>query len=269
MQIRAMLRGRRVPETEDISVTVGHGAQARRIALSWRPGAGAPVVWLGGFKSDMASTKATHLDAWAKRMGRAYLRFDYSGHGRSEGRFEDGTIGLWLADSLSAIEHCLDAPPILVGSSMGGWIALLAARHLAQDERRRPAGLVLIAPAVDFTQELIWKRLPRKARRAIEQKGVWLQPSAYSPEPYPISRDLIEEGRAHLLFGQPVKPGCPVHILQGMRDPDVPWRHAVTLMEHIADDHCVMTLVNDGDHRLSRDEDLARLVKAIEGIGCM
>jgi pimeloyl-ACP methyl ester carboxylesterase len=256
-----------VSKAQDVFVTVGRGEQARRIALSWRPGAGVPVVWLGGFKSDMSSTKATRLDAWAKRAGRAYLRFDYSGHGRSEGRFEDGTIGRWLEESVAAIEYCIEATPILVGSSMGGWIALLAARKLAQDPRRRPAGLVLIAPAVDFTQALIWEGLPRKARRAIEQKGVWLQPSAYLPEPYPITRGLIEEGRAHLLLDKPIKPGCPVHILQGMRDPDVPWRHAVALMEHIADDPCVMTLVNDGDHRLSREEDLARLVKAIEGIG--
>ena len=253
-------------KSEDRFVTVGCGEEARRIALSWRNGLGVPVVWLGGFKSDMASTKASHLDAWAKRSGRPFLRFDYSGHGRSEGRFEEGSIGRWLEESLAAIHHCIETRPILVGSSMGGWIALLAARELTRDCARRPAGLVLIAPAVDFTQTLIWESLPRQARRAIERKGVWFQPSAYSPEPYPITRNLIEEGRQHLLLDKPVKTGCPVHILQGMRDPDVPWRHAVTLMEHMADDHCVMTLVNDGDHRLSREQDLATLVKAIEGI---
>jgi pimeloyl-ACP methyl ester carboxylesterase len=251
-----------------MSLSVGEGPQMRRIAVLSRPGDGVPVVWLGGFKSDMASTKAEHLDIWAKDNGRPFLRFDYSGHGQSDGRFEDGTIGRWLEEALAVIGTRLKARPILVGSSMGGWIALLAARQLAArtPEELRPAGLVLIAPAVDFTQELMWKGLPPQARRDIEEKGVWLRPSAYSPEPYPITRNLIEEGRKHLLLGGTIRLGCPVHILQGMRDPDVPWRHALTLMEHLADDQCIMTMVSDGDHRLSREEDLVRLVAAIEGI---
>ncbi|MFI5013675.1 MAG: alpha/beta hydrolase [Hyphomicrobiales bacterium] len=254
-------------EPDRLSLPVGEGAQARRIAVLSRGGKGTPVIWLGGFKSDMTSTKAVHLDAWAERSGRPYLRFDYSGHGASEGRFEDGTIGRWLEEAVAVISHCATSPPILVGSSMGGWIALLAARRLAmQTPSLRPAGLVLIAPAVDFTEELMWKGLPPQARREIEEKGVWLRPSAYSPEPYPITRNLIEEGRRHLLLGGAIRPGCPVHILQGMRDPDVPWRHALTLMEHLAEDRSVMTLVSDGEHRLSREEDLARLVAAIEGI---
>ena len=254
-------------EPSSSSLTVGTGEEARRIAILRREGSGAPVVWLGGFRSDMASTKASHLDLWAERQGRPMLRFDYSGHGQSEGRFEDGTIGRWLEESLGVIGRCVARRPILVGSSMGGWIALLASLRLASENPSlRPAGLVLIAPAVDFTEELMWPNLPEEARRDIAEKGVWLRPSAYSPEPYPITRGLIEEGRRHLLLGGPIPVGCPVHILQGMRDPDVPWRHAMTLMEHLADEQAVITLIKDGDHRLSRDEDLARLVAAIEAI---
>jgi pimeloyl-ACP methyl ester carboxylesterase len=248
------------------TLDVGEGGDRRGIAVRWREGKGIPVVWLGGFKSDMASTKAQHLDRWAERSGRPLLRFDYSGHGESEGHFEDGTIGRWLDEALAVIGHCLSSSPILIGSSMGGWIALLAARHEALRARNlNPKGLILIAPAVDFTEELMWKELPLEARRDIEEKGRWLRPSAYSPEPYPITRRLIEEGRQHLMLGGAIRLGCPVHILQGMRDPDVPWRHAMTLMEHLAGDQSVITLISDGDHRLSREEDLARLIAAIEG----
>jgi pimeloyl-ACP methyl ester carboxylesterase len=252
-------------ETEWLSV--GEGDEARRIAILSRQGDGPPVVWLGGFKSDMVSTKAAHLDAWAQREGRAFLRFDYSGHGVSEGSFEDGTIGRWLEEALAVIRRRAGARPLLVGSSMGGWIALLAARQLAKETPKlRPMGLVLIAPAVDFTEVLMGKELSPEARREIEEKGVYLRPSAYSPEPYPITRNLIEEGKRHLLLGGTIQTGCPVHVLQGMRDPDVPWRHALTLMEHLSGDESVITLIKDGDHRLSREEDLARLVAAIEGL---
>ncbi|MBV9051038.1 MAG: alpha/beta hydrolase [Hyphomicrobiales bacterium] len=251
-------------ETEWLSI--GAGDAARRIAVLSREGKGAPVVWLGGFKSDMASTKAAYLDAWATRGDRPFLRFDYSGHGVSEGRFEDGTIGRWLEESLAVIREYAKTRPLLVGSSMGGWLALLAARRLAKESPQfAPLGLVLIAPAVDFTQELMWKELSAEARREIEEKGVYLRPSAYSPDPYPITRNLIEEGKHHLLLGGTIQTGCPVHVLQGMRDPDVPWRHALTLMEHLSWDESVITLIKDGDHRLSREEDLARLVAAIEG----
>jgi pimeloyl-ACP methyl ester carboxylesterase len=257
-------------EPDSLSLPVGEGAGLRHIAALSRPGKGAPVVWLGGFKSDMASTKAMHLDLWAERNGRPLLRFDYSGHGRSEGPFEDGTIGRWLEEAIAVITHCLSSRPILVGSSMGGWIALLAAKHEAlRALALQPLGLVLIAPAVDFTEELMWNKLSPEARREIEEKGVWLRPSDYSPEPYKITRNLIEEGRRHLLLGSAIRLGCPVHILQGMRDPDVPWRHALTLMEHLAGDQSVITLIGDGDHRLSRQEDLARLTAAIEGLAAI
>jgi len=196
------------------------------------------------------------------------VRFDYSGHGESGGNFEDGTISQWLDDSLAVLEGHVGGQPILVGSSMGGWLALLATlRLLEAHPERAPAGLVLIAPAVDFTERLMWDRFPEDIRRAVEDHGEYRLPSVYSEEPYLITRRLIEDGRRHLLFGKPIRTGCPVHILQGMQDPDVPWSHALQLMEHLPGDSASLTLINDGDHRLSRPEDLARLVGAIEAMG--
>jgi pimeloyl-ACP methyl ester carboxylesterase len=246
---------------------VDTGPEARRIAVRVRQGAGPRVVWLGGFRSDMRSTKAEALDAWAAQRGRAFLRFDYSGHGESTGKFEESTISRWLEDTLAVLDGFITEPPILVGSSMGGWLALLATRELLRRRSERaPAGMVLIAPAVDFTERLMWKEFPADVRRAIETKGVYLRPSIYSDDPYPITRDLIEDGRKHLLFGETIRTGCPVHILQGMQDPDVPWRHAMELVEHLPGDNVSLTLVKDGDHRLSRPEDLDRLIAAVEGV---
>ena len=237
--------------------------RALAAAKPGRPGG----VWLGGFRSDMLSTKAQRLEDHARAQGRAFLRFDYSGHGESGGDFVEGTIGQWAAQSLEMIRALTSGPQILVGSSMGGWIALLVARELARlGETDRLAGMVLIAPAVDFTQALMWERLPADAKRDIEQKGVWMRPSQYSPEPYPITRALIEDGRNHLLMGAPIRAHCPVHILQGMEDPDVPYRHALALVEHLAEDPVSLTLIKDGDHRLSREEDIARLLAAYDGV---
>lgn len=230
-------------------------------------GAKPGVVWLGGFKSDMLSTKAERIADWAQENRRAFLRFDYSGHGESGGRFEDGTIGAWSAQSLAMIRRLTQGPQILVGSSMGGWIALLVARELARlGETDRLAGMALIAPAVDFTQALMWPQLPDSARRDVMEKGVWMRPTQYAPEPYPVTRALFEDGRNHLLFDAPIRSHCPVHILQGMQDPDVPWKHAMRLIEHLGEDPVVLTLIKDGDHRLSREEDIARLLAAIEGM---
>jgi pimeloyl-ACP methyl ester carboxylesterase len=249
------------------SVTAGQGAQARSIAVLSREGKGPPVVWLGGFKSDMRATKATALDEWAERNGRAFVRFDYSGHGESAGAFEDGTISRWLEDALSVIERFVKERPIFIGSSMGGWIGLLAARHLlARRPDRAPAGIVLIAPAVDMTERLMWDRFPDDLKRVVEETGVYHRPSAYSEEPYPITKALIEDGRTHLLLGQPILTGCPVHILQGMEDPDVPSSHALQLVEHLPGDSVSLTLIKDGDHRLSRPEDIERLIAAVEAI---
>jgi pimeloyl-ACP methyl ester carboxylesterase len=242
--------------------TIKAGAEGRSIAVLRRDGAGPTIVWLGGFRSDMRATKAEALDRWAAANGRAFLRFDYSGHGASGGDFADGTIGAWTEDALAAIDAFAGERPVLVGSSMGGWIALLAARDL-KARARPPSGLVLIAPAVDFTEALMWPQLPASARRAIATTGVFMRPSPYSPEPYPITRGLFEEGRRHLLLGGAIEPGCPAHILQGMQDPDVPWRHAMTVMEHLPADAVTLTLIKDGDHRLSREQDLAALTRAV------
>lgn len=228
-----------------------------------RPG----IVWLGGFKSDMLSTKAERISDWARPNGRGFLRFDYSGHGESGGDFRDGTITAWSRQSLAVIRQLTEGPQILVGSSMGGWIALLVARALAElGEAARLGGMVLIAPAVDFTQELMWERMPEDAKRDIETKGFWLRPTQYAPEPYPVTRTLIQDGRNNLLFGDTIRSYCPVHILQGMQDPDVPWQHALKLVEHLAGDPVTLSLVRDGDHRLSREEDIQRLLDAISNI---
>ncbi|MFJ5488725.1 alpha/beta hydrolase [Hansschlegelia beijingensis] len=249
--------------TEPISerLTVGSGEEAREIAALRREGDGPCVVWLGGFRSDMTATKATAIDQWGEREGRAVLRFDYSGHGASGGRFEEGTIGRWLDEAVAVIERFAGPAPVLVGSSMGGWIALLAARRMATP----PSALVLIAPAVDFTEDLMWATFPDDVRGEILREGRWMRATAYAPDPYPITRELIEEGRRHLMLGGAIRTGAPVHILQGMEDQDVPWPHAMRLVERLAEDDVVVTLVKGGDHRLSREEDIARLLEAVDG----
>jgi pimeloyl-ACP methyl ester carboxylesterase len=239
-------------------------AAGRRLAVLVRAGTLPPVVWFGGFRSDMRATKAEALDAWAAETGRAFVRFDYSGHGESSGAFEDGTISQWLADARAVLDGFAPERPILVGSSMGAWLALLASLELsAEHPTRVPAALILVAPAVDFTEALMWDRFSPVAKKAMETEGVFLRPSAYG-DPYPITRALIEDGRQHLLLDGPITPGCPVHILQGMRDEDVPWEHALKLVSRLPGENVQMTLIKDGDHRLSRPEDIDRLIRAIE-----
>ena len=251
------------------TVEIGTGAAARVIAVRQRTGASPGLVWLGGFKSDMRGSKAEALDQWAMAQGRACTRFDYSGHGESGGAFVDGTIGRWLEESLKVFTTCCEGPQVIVGSSMGGWLALLLLRELRIQEkagrkaRASAKGAVLIAPAVDFTEELMWKRFPAAVKREIEEKGSWSRPSAYSDEPYPITRRLIVEARDHLLFGDLIETGCPVRILQGVQDEDVPWDHTVELVSRFTRDDVVLTLVKDGDHRLSRPEDIERLLAAV------
>jgi pimeloyl-ACP methyl ester carboxylesterase len=245
---------------------IGEAAERRAIAVHEHAGAAPGLFWLSGYKSDMKGTKAAALAHWAEQAGRACIRFDYSGHGESGGNFSDGTIGRWLADGLAVFDACCRGRQILIGSSMGGWLALLMVRALRARRQVGPAsvaGLVLVAPAVDFTEELMWKRFTPAIKRELEEKGVWARPSEYSAEPYLVTRQLIEEGRNHLLLGGMIETGCPVRILQGVEDPDVPWRHAVELVSRLASDDVVLTLVKDGDHRLSRPEDIERLIRAV------
>lgn len=223
--------------------------------------AGPGLVFCGGFKSDMTGTKAMALDAHCRAAGRPFLRFDYFGHGQSGGEFEAGTIGRWAEDTVAVLDALTEGPQVIVGSSMGGWIMLLAA--LARPGR--VAGLVGIAPAPDFTQRLMWQRFSDEVRQILRRDGVWRRPSEYDDEPYAITAALIEEGRRHLLLDRPpLALHCPVRILQGMRDPDVPWRHALQLVEALAADDVVLTLVKDGDHRLSRPQDIDRLLRTVD-----
>jgi pimeloyl-ACP methyl ester carboxylesterase len=246
-------------------LSVGTDIAGRQIAVRRREGAVPGLFWLGGFKSDMRGTKAEALDLWARNNGRAITRFDYSGHGESGGTFTDGTIGRWLEETRAVFDAFCRGPQVVVGSSMGGWLALLLTRELMRRTQAEASvvRLVLVAPAVDFTEELMWKRFSPEVKREIEQTGVWARPSQYSDEPYPITRGLIEEGRKHLLLDGMIETGCPVRILQGVQDPDVPWQHTVELTSHFARDDVVLTLVKDGDHRLSRPEDIERLIAAV------
>jgi len=257
------------PGPEPVFIDVGTGDAARRIAVRARSGGPPGLFWLSGFNSDMKGTKALALDAWAADHSRACVRFDYSGHGESGGKFVDGTIGRWLEDSLAVFGQFCTGPQVVIGSSMGGWIALLLAREAAKRPGLAPlAGLVLIAPAPDFTEELMWKTFSPEIRREIETKGQWLRPSQYGDgAPYPITRALIEEGRNHLLLGGSIDVGCPVRILQGGQDPDVPWQHAFRLAHRLPADDVVLTMIQDGDHRLSRPQDVARITAAVAEMG--
>ena len=230
--------------------------------LAWRKvaGGGPTVVWLGGFHSEMTGTKGEALASWAAETGRAYLRFDYFGHGVSEGRFENGTISRWRGDALAVIDRLTTGPLVLVGSSMGGWLACLAA--LARPDR--VTGMVLIAPAADFTQALLAPRLPPEAHEALERDGQWTRPSLYDDEGYPITRALLEDGARWCILPGPVAIDVPVRILQGAQDPDVPWEHALGLARALTTADVVFTLIGDGDHRLSRVKDLKRLARALE-----
>lgn len=244
-------------------VDVGEGADRRRIAVRVRDGAGPAIVWLGGFRSDMGATKAMAVDAWAAAEGRRFVRFDYSGHGESEGEFSACTISTWLADAEGVLAAHAPEAPVLIGSSMGGWIACLAARNLAARGAPAPTGIVLIAPALDFTEDLMWDRFPPEVRRTLEQDGVWLRQSAYAPEPDAITMALIEDGRRNRLLTSALDLRCPVHILQGMNDPDVPHAHAFRILDRLPAAGTVLTLIADGDHRLSRPQDIARLLSAV------
>jgi pimeloyl-ACP methyl ester carboxylesterase len=262
-------------DQEPAFIAVGSGGGERQIAVRVRAGAAPGLIWLGGFNSDMKGTKALALDAWAAERGRACVRFDYSGHGESGGAFIDGTIGRWLEESVAVFERFCRGPQVVIGSSMGGWMALLLAREIARrqtsvaDLASLPslAGLVLIAPAPDFTEQLMWNQFTPEIQQEIRTNGVWMRPSQYGDgAPYPITRALIEEGRNHLLLGSAIEVGCPVRILQGAQDPDVPWQHAFALAHRLPTDDVVLTMIQDGDHRLSRPQDITRIIAAVAEI---
>ncbi len=224
------------------------------------PDPGGPgIVFLGGFMSDMTGTKATALEAFAKARGRAFLRFDYQGHGASSGAFEEGTIGLWASDALAALDALTEGPQILVGSSMGGWIALLTA--LARP--RRVAALIGIAAAPDFTDRL-WASFSPAAKADLEHNDRATMPSDYGEEPYVITRALIEDGRTRRLLTGPIPIHCPVRLLQGTADSAVPWETAFATMERLESADVEVILVKDGDHRLSGPRDLARLFATLD-----
>jgi pimeloyl-ACP methyl ester carboxylesterase len=246
---------------------IGTGLAARRIAYLIEAGGSPGLVWLSGLKSEMTSTKATFVADWARGRGLACTRFDYSGHGQSGGLFEDGTVGRWLQEAREVVLRLTSGPQILIGSSMGGHIALLLLRDLIENrpgDARRIAALLLIAPAWDMTEKLMWERFPESVRKDVMEKGVYLRPSQYADGPYAITRTLIEEGRGHLIGDRPLDPGRPVFVLHGLQDPDVPWEHTLDLVAHLSGDWTRVVAVPDGEHRLSRPEDLARMAEMLD-----
>jgi len=240
--------------------TTGRLDRGDGVALAWarQPGTSPTVVFLPGFRSDMTGDKATALAAFCGERGQALLRFDYSGHGASGGRFEDGTIGGWTDDALAVIDRLTEGPLVLVGASMGGWIALLAA--IARPDR--VAALIGIAAAPDFTEALIWQAMSFEQRATLMRNGILEQPSRYG-DPDPITRALIEDGRTRLLLNAPIALDCPVRLLHGQDDPDVPWEMALRIAEQVTSRDVQVMLVKDGDHRLSRPQDLALLRRTL------
>jgi alpha-beta hydrolase superfamily lysophospholipase len=248
---------------EDLQMLMVAADTGPAVPIAYRfdkPQAGKPAfVWFCGFRSEMGSVKASALAGWAKANGAGCLRFDYSGHGKSGGRFEDGTIGAWLAQAAAVCAHTLQGTPaVFVGSSMGGWIALLLARRWASRKAPHLKGITLIAPAWDMTR-LIWERATPEIRETILREGVYLRPSAYDGGPSAITRALIEDGEHHLLGGGPLALSVPIRIVHGCLDPDIPWRHSLALLEAAGCPDMRLTLVKDGEHRLSRQQDLALL----------
>ena len=236
--------------------------QDRRIAYACTEGQGPGVVFLGGFMSDMTGTKAQFLQDWATAQGRAFLRFDYSGHGQSSGAFEEGSIGDWAEDALAVIAALTEGPQVLVGSSMGGWISVLVAKAMPD----RIAGMVGIAPAPDFTEDSMWAGFDEAQRAALMRDGKITIPSDYSPEGYPITWRLIEDGRRHLVLRAPLSLPFPVRILQGTADTDVPPAVALRLMEHADCPDFRLTLVKGADHRFSTPECLAMIADSVDHV---
>jgi len=244
----------------------GAGSLARpggaTIAYNRLRGAGPGIVFLGGFRSDMTGAKALFLEDFCRRRGRAYIRFDYFAHGKSSGDFADGTVSRWRDDAVAVIDSLTEGPQILVGSSMGGWIMVLAA--LARPER--VAALIGIATAPDFTADLLPRRLTEAQRRELDKRGRVVLPSSYDAAGYLYTKALVEDGNRNLVLRAPVPLTCPARLLHGMEDESVPWRQSLVLAERLAGTDVTLTLVKDGDHRLSRDEDLARLARTLDDL---
>lgn len=231
----------------------------RRIAYHHRPGTAPGVVFCGGYTSDMTGTKALALEDFCGARGWSYTRFDYAGHGASDGRFEAGTIGSWTEDAVAVLDRVTVGPQVVVGSSMGGWIMLLVA--LARPERVH--GLVGIAAAPDFTEDLLLSKATAAQRQALQEQGFWLQSSPYGEKPYPVTAVLIEEAKRHLVLRRPIAITCPVHLLHGQRDPDVPWQTSLELAEKLQSEAVIVELIKAGDHRLSSAADIDRICAAV------
>jgi len=230
-----------------------------RIAYHMTPGRTPGIVFLGGFSSDMTGTKVIALEAFAKERGHAFLRLDYQGHGQSSGTFADGTIGVWHSDALAVIDSVTKGPLIAVGSSMGGWMMLLTAVQRPD----RIVGLVGVAAAPDFTEDLMWLRFSDDIKRILRRDGVYREPSIYGDEPYTITLRLIEEGRDHLVLRSPISIRAPIRLLHGMADPDVPYQVAFQIAERVCSKDVQVYLIKDGDHRLSTDRDLGILTRTV------
>ena len=240
-------------------LTIGEMDTLRKLAILHRSGASPGIFWLGGYNSDMSGNKAQALDQFGADNGLAVTRFDYMAHGQSTGDFMQATISLWLEDAIAVFEKFTHGPQILVGSSMGGWLAMLLNQHLRANNKSPVKAMVLIAPAVDMSRELVPKRFSTEQLAQMKRDGHIEVPSAYSDTPYIYTQKLLDDGEQHLMLGKPIETGCPVHIIQGQQDPDVPAAHAQRLLQHLMLDEAYLTLVPDGDHRLSRPQDLATL----------
>lgn len=233
--------------------------QGRRLAYFSTPGKSPGVMFMGGFRSDMTGAKANALEHWCRQHGHAFLRFDYSGHGLSSGRFEEGSIGDWLEDAQEAFDNLTSGKQILVGSSLGGWIALL----LASSRSSRIKALVTVACAADFTERLLWENMDTDTRQTLLSEGMVLVPSDYDDQPYPITHHLIDEGRKHLLLDGPINLNCPISLLHGLSDKDVPWQISLDVTEQLIGHDVELTLIKRGDHRMSSTEDLQRLCATV------
>jgi pimeloyl-ACP methyl ester carboxylesterase len=250
-------------DIERQTLFVGDGTPPRAIVVERRNGFPPGLFWLGGFRSDMSGNKAMALDRFGEARGLAVTRFDYSGHGQSGGTYSEGTISQWLEEALEVFA-LTEGPQVVIGSSMGGWLALLLAKALRARGEQRIKAMILIAPAVDMTEDLMRAKFTKKELKSLKERGFVEQASDYAAEPDVLTAALIEDGAKHLLFGKPIEPGCAVTILQGGRDKEVPKEHALKLLQHLLSDPVTFTLIPDGDHRLSRDEDLKVLEKALE-----